>query len=220
MGKRYFTQYAIEPCDSRPVRFARSWNYDYATFQHTIVGFRPVLEVLNPDTLGSDGLKVVTLDIGGGKLGGSSEDIQIIVKTGSTFTAPASEGLTRPDGNTGNYFKWRGSDGELYAPDDNVPADVTKLTAQFDLSRAVYLAPGGTYYFDLSGVGIPGTVNDALPDNTMHYVPFTYAGTVDSYKLTSAMAATDEYAETNKYPHSLFVADYAVAHTRQLGSFE
>ena len=55
-----------------------------------------------------------------------------------------------------------------------------------------------------------GTVNDALPDNTMHYVPFTYAGTVDAYKLTSAMATTEEYAKNNKYPHSLFVADYAV----------
>jgi len=70
------------------------------------LGFRPVLEVLNPDTLGSDGMKVVTLDLGGGKLGGSSEDIQIIVKTGSTFTAPASDGLNRPDENTGSYFMW------------------------------------------------------------------------------------------------------------------
>ena len=75
------------------------------------------------------------------------------------------------------------------------------------------LAPGGTYYFDLSAMGIPGTVNDPLPDKTMRYIPFTYAGTVDAYKLTSAMAATDEYAETNKYAHSLFVADYAVTHT-------
>ncbi|MCC3671737.1 hypothetical protein, partial [Terrisporobacter mayombei] len=73
----------------------------------------------------------VTLDLGGGKLGNSSEDIQIIVKTGSEFTAPASGGLTRPDGNTGSYFMWLGSNGKLYAPGDNVPADVTKLTAQF-----------------------------------------------------------------------------------------
>ena len=190
---------------------ARLWFSSYATDSSPSDGFRPVLEVLNPGTLGSDGLKAVTLDLGGGKLGGSTDTIQIIVKTGESFTAPASEGLTRPDGNTGNYFKWRGSDGELYAPDDNVPADVTKLTAQFD--EQFTLAPGGTYYFDLSGVSIPGTADDALPDKTMHYVPFTYAGTVDAYKLTSAMAATDEYAETNKYAHSLFVADYTVTHT-------
>ena len=190
---------------------ARLWFSSYATDSGPSDGFRPVLEVLNPGTLGSNGLKAVTLDLGGGKLGGSTDTIQIIVKTGESFTAPASEGLTRPDGNTGNYFKWRGSDGELYAPDDNVPADVTKLTAQFD--EQFTLAPGGTYYFDLSGVSIPGTADDALPDKTMHYVPFTYAGTVDAYKLTSAMAATDEYAETNKYAHSLFVADYTVTHT-------
>ena len=191
---------------------ARRWYYYYASYSFPFVGFRPVLEVLNPGTLGSDGLKAVTLDLGGGKLGGSSDTIQIIVKTGESFTAPASEGLTRPDGNTGNYFKWRGSDGELYAPDDNVPADVTKLTAQFVPPEQFNLAPSGVYYFDLSGVGIPDTVNDALPDNTLHYVPFTYAGTVDAYKLTSEMATTEEYAETYKYAHSLFVADYAVTY--------
>ena len=75
------------------------------------------------------------------------------------------------------------------------------------------LTPGGRYYFDLSAMGIPGTVNDALPDSTLHYVPFTYAGTVDAYKLTSATATTEEYAQQNKYAHSLFVADYAVTHT-------
>ena len=94
-------------------------------------GFRPVLEVLSPDTLGTDGLKAVTLALGGGKLGDSSEDIQIIVKNGSEFTAPASDGLTRPDGNTEIYFNWLGSDGNLYTPGESVPANVTKLTAQF-----------------------------------------------------------------------------------------
>ena len=191
---------------------ARRWNLDYAAHSIPDVGFRPVLEVLNSDTLGSGGLKVVTLDLGGGTLGGSSEAIQIIVKNGSTFTAPMSGGLTRPDGDTGSYFMWLGSNGKLYAPGASVPADVTKLTAQFALSEQFSLKPGGTYYFDLSAMGIPGTVNDALPDNTLHYVPFTYAGTVDAYKLMSEMATTEEYAQQNKYAHSLFVADYAVTH--------
>ena len=192
---------------------ARYWHYDYATDSGPRVGFRPVLEILNADTLGSDGLKVVTLDLGGGKLGGSSDAIQIIVKNGSTFTAPASGGLTRPDGNTGSYFMWLGSDGKLYAPGANVPAEVTKLTAQFALSEQFSLTPGGTYYFDLSGAGIPGTVNGGLPDNTLHYVPFTYAGTVNAYKLMSEMATTEEYAQQYKYDHSLFIADYNVTHT-------
>ena len=110
---------------------ARFWYYTSSSFRNVYLGFRPVLEVLNPDTLGSDGLKAVTLDLNGGKLGGSSDAIQIIVKNGSTFTAPMSGGLTRPDGNTGSYFMWLGSNGKLYAPGDNVPADVTALTVQW-----------------------------------------------------------------------------------------
>ena len=203
---------------------ARRWSIDNATGSDPNVGFRPVLEVLNPDTLGSDGMKVVTLDLGGGTLGGSSDAIHIIVKTGSEFTAPASGGLTRPDGNTGSYFMWLGSDGKLYAPGVNVPADVTKLTAQFALSEQFSLTPGGTYYFDLSAMGIPGTANSgnsvgaaSLPDTSLHYVPFTYVGTIEAYKLTSATATTEEYAQQNKYPHSLFVADYAVTHTISWG---
>ena len=195
----------------RGAHSARSWSNRTTTYSRLDVGFRPVLEVLNPDTLGADGLKAVTLDLGGGKLGNRSEDIQIIVKNGESFTAPASHGLTRPDGNNEDYFMWLGSDGNLYAPDESVPADVTKLTALF--YEQFNLALGGRYYFDLSAMGIPGTVNDALPDKTMHYVPFTYAGTVDAYKLTSERETTEEYAQQNKYPHSLFVADYAVKHT-------
>ena len=110
---------------------ARIWDSGNAALSFPYVGFRPVLEILNPDTLGSDGLKAVTLNLGGGKLGGSSDAIHIIVKNGSKFTAPASDGLTRPDGNTGRYFMWLGSDGKLYAPGDNVPADVTALTVQW-----------------------------------------------------------------------------------------
>ena len=119
---------------SRTLRGYTSAHFCYghpATGSIEDLGFRPVLEVLNSDTLGSGGLKVVTLDLGGGKLGGSSDAIQIIVKNGSEFTAPASGGLNRPDGNTGRYFMWLGSDGKLYAPGASVPADVTALTVQW-----------------------------------------------------------------------------------------
>ena len=191
---------------------ARYWTASWSESSRPSVGFRPVLEILNPGTLGSDGLKAVTLDLGGGKLGNSFKDIQIIVKKGSEFTAPASDGLTRPDGNADSYFQWLGNNGKLYAPGESVPADVIKLTAQFDFKEQFTLAPGGVYYFDLSGVSIPGTANGSLPDKTMHYVPFTYAGTVVAYKLTSEMATTEEYAQQNEYAHSLFVADYAVTH--------
>ena len=185
---------------------ARYGSHNSSWYNFVGLGFRPVLEVLNPDTLGADGLKVVTLDLGGGKLGDSSEDIQIIVKNDSEFTAPASHGLTRPDGNNEDYFMWLGSDGNLYAPGESVPADVTKLTALF--YEQFNLAPGGRYYFDLSAMGIPGTANDSLPDSTLHYVPFTYAGAVDAYSLKNEVDT-----DTTSYKHSLFVADYAVTHT-------
>ena len=186
----------------------RRWNDDDATDFLPLVSFRPVLEILNPDTLGSDGLKVVTLDLGGGTLGGSSDAIQIIVKNGSDFTAPASDGMTRPDGNTGSYFMWLGSNGKLYAPGASVPADVTKLTAQFALSEQFSLTPGGRYYFDLSAMDIPGTANSNLPDSTLHYVPFTYVGTVGAYSLKN-----EADKDTTSYEHSLFIANYNVTHT-------
>lgn len=131
---------------------ARCWSSNSATYSAPYVGFRPVLEVLNPDTLGSGGLKVVTLDLNGGKLGGSSDAIQIIVKNGSEFTAPASDGLTRPDGNTGSYFKWLGSDGNLYAPGESVPEVVTTLTAQWTVHQY-------TITYDLAGGTVEGNPN-------------------------------------------------------------
>ena len=193
-------------CAVRGYDSARYGDHHSSWYNYVGLGFRPVLEVLNPDTLDSDGLKAVTLALGGGKLGNSSEDIQIIVKNGESFTAPASHGLTRPDGNNEDYFMWLGSDGNLYAPDENVSADVTKLTALF--YEQFTLAPGGTYYFDLSDENIPGTANDSLPDSTLHYVPFTYAGAVDAYSLKNEVDT-----DTTSYKHSLFVADYAVTHT-------
>ena len=177
---------------------ARYWGYNYAANSGPYVGFRPVLEVLNPDTLGSDGLKVVTLDLGGGKLGNSSEDIQIIVKTGSEFTAPASDGLTRPDGDTDTYFMWLGSDGNLYAPGDRFPADVTTLTVQ-------WTAP--TYAVTLNTNG--GTINNGnvteytygvgatLPTaDDMTYTGHTFKGWYDNENLTGSPVTAIGVTET------------------------
>ena len=127
------------------------------------------------------------------------------MKSSESFAAPASDGMTRPDGNTGSYFMWLGSNGKLYAPGASVPADVTKLTAQFVLSEQFSLTPGGRYYFDLSAMDIPGTANSNLPDSTLHYVPFTYVGTVDAYSLKN-----EADKDTTPYEHSLFIADYNV----------
>ena len=94
--------------------------------------YRPVLEVLNPKTLGSDGLKAITLNLGGGKLGGSGDDIKIVVRNTGTYTAPGYEGLTRPDGNNDTYFWWLGSDGNSYIPGDAISSDVITLTAKWE----------------------------------------------------------------------------------------
>ena len=69
----------------------------------------------------------------------------------------------------------------LYAfvrvPEAQIPEDT--VDEQFSL------CPGGRYYFDLSAMDIPGTANSNLPDSTLHYVPFTYTGTVYAYSLSS-----------------------------------
>ena len=79
------------------------------------------------------------------------------------------------------------------------------LTVENQPGEQFTLAPGGRYYFDLSAVNIPGTLNSALPDSTLHYVPFTYVGTVDAYSMGNE---TDTAKQP--YEHSLFIADYNV----------
>ena len=87
------------------------------------------------------------------------------------------------------------------------------------------LTPGETYWFDLSGADIPGNKNSSLPDDSLHWVPFTYVGTVNAYVLKSR-SANDNTARGDSanaagstdpsnpigytYDHSLFIADYNV----------
>ena len=150
--------------------------------------FRPVLEVLNPDTLGSDGLKVVTLDLGGGTLGNSSDAIQIIVKNGSTFTAPASNGLTRPDGDTDNYFMWLDGNGNSYEPGGSVPADVTELTVQWTApTYAVTLNTNGGTINNGNVTGYTYGVGATLPTaGDMTYTGHTFKGWYDNESLTGS----------------------------------
>ena len=96
------------------------------------------------------------------------------------------------------------------------------LTVEKPVDEQFTLAPGGRYYFDLSAMDIPGTVNSNLPDSTLHYVPFTYVGMVNAYVLKLASNHVDgssEQASVAKdkdaqygyaYEHSLFIADYKV----------
>ena len=209
---------------------AQIWGmYESGETEAAELRYRPVLEVMNAEELGKDGLKVVTLDMNGGNLLPSSVQYpKIIVRGGTaTFTAPTATGIKRPWMNTGSYFKWLGDDGELYEPGAEVPATVTELTAQWNVPEQFSLEPGETYYFDLSKKGLytaseirRGKVYKDLPDKTLHYVPFTYAGTVDAYVLNSnaanvAVAAAEASATTDSnaqygytFKHSLFIADY------------
>ena len=165
---------------------ARYWYSNSATHSYAFCGFRPVLEVLNPDTLGSGGLKAVTLALGGGTLGGSSDAIHIIVKTGSEFTAPASDGMTRPDGNNGSYFKWLGSDGNLYAPGESVPEVVTTLTAQWTVNQY-------TITYDLAG----GTVEGNPDTYTIETVAFTLKNPTKSGYTFTGWSGTGLDGENN-----------------------
>ena len=184
---------AIRGCAS-----ARFWINCDATYSDPSVGFRPVLEILNPDTLGSDGLKVVTLDLGGGTLGGSSEDIQIIVKNGESFTAPSAEGLPRPDGDTDNYFMWLDGNGNSYEPGGSVPADVTELTVQWTApTYAVTLNTNGGTINNGNVTGYTYGVGATLPAaDDMTYTGHTFKGWYDNENLTGSPVTAIGGAET------------------------
>ena len=163
---------------------ARFWHDKLAAYSNSSLGFRPVLEVPNPGTLGADGLKAVTLNLGGGKLGGSSDAIHIIVKNGSKFTAPASGGLTRPAGDTGSYFMWLDSNGNSYAPGASVPADVTELTVQWTAPTYTVTLNAGNGTINSGNVtGYTYGVGATLPTDVTR-TGYTFKGWYDNEGLT------------------------------------
>ena len=175
----------------RSARFWTSYNTSYQTF-----GFRPVLEVPNPGTLGADGLKAVTLNLGGGKLGGSSDAIHIIVKNGSKFTAPASGGLTRPAGDTGSYFMWLDSNGNSYAPGASVPADVTELTVQWTAPTYTVTLNAGDGTINSGNVtSYTYGVGATLPTDVTR-TGYTFKGWYDNENLTSSPVTAISNTET------------------------
>lgn len=119
------------------------------------------------------------------------------------------------------FTGWLGDDGNTYQTGESVPEDVTRLTAQWEMPNEQYtsLAVGEEYWFDLSGVNKTGqTLNPALPDKTLTWVPFVYMGTVNAYVLNEssdgvtnasdeASGATDSSATYGyTYEHSLFLS--------------
>ena len=127
-----------------------------------------------------------------------------------------------PTSNTGSTFLgWYKADGTKWDFTRDVVNDHICVAARWDTTQQFSgVEVGKTYYFDLSGESIPGTVNANLPDTTLHYVPFTYVGTLDGYVLKPAsggvLDSSDKAANTtdssapygHAYLHSLFIADH------------
>ena len=127
-----------------------------------------------------------------------------------------------PTSNTGSTFLgWYKADGTKWDFTKDVVDDRIYVAARWDTAQQFSgVEVGKTYYFDLSGENIPGTVNADLPDTTLHYVPFTYVGTLDGYVLKPAsdgvLDSSEKAANTADssapygyaYLHSLFIADH------------
>lgn len=181
-------------------------------------GFRPVLEVNNPDTLGYNGLTAITLDLNGGTFDGKS--VIKIVCDGAAYAVPTSRGLTAPSGQ--GFIGWNtasnGSGTAYNIGDANIPKTVTTLYAQWgELPEQFKLTVGETYYFNLSAEKanldlISGiTYHASLPNSSLALLPFTYVGTVTAYNLGSAAKITAAAADALATPRSLFVSDYNIA---------
>lgn len=169
----------------------------------------------------ADVIHEVTLHAGKGAVIAEGKDITQYAE-GESITLPQAEDMSR----SGGVFKgW-------YTDCDFSGAPVTQISNtdkgdkvfyakwEWDGQEQFKLKPGTTYYFDLSGAGIPGTVYGgnaagavSVPDKSLHYVPFTYVGTIDAYSFSKEMKTTDESAVGNQYIHSLFVSDYNVVHS-------
>ena len=152
------------------------------------------------------------------------QDVSGIELTGGTLTLggaglqglPAK--LDAPDGTTLELFDEDGEELGAWTLPVNSSSWLDKLSdakkmvltapAAIDEASLAALTPGDTYYFDLSQAGIPGTVNGNLPDKSLHYVPFTYAGKLeDVYRVKRT--EEDLVGESGSWP--LFIAGFDVS---------
>lgn len=167
---------------------------------------RPVLEI--PAELTEKDFKVVTLDLNGGYVwstaGRTSGKIKILVKAGQDFSAPVNSEMYFATNLKKNNFHWRDENGNIYRVGDPVPAEVNTLTACWTFEEKFSFEAGSTYYFNLSETGIPGSANTDFYGGSLDCVPFTYAGTVDTY------AQKDGSSAGINGSRSLLVANYNV----------
>lgn len=92
-------------------------------------------------------------------------------------------------------------DDALYDFTAPLASDITLVAHWKLIDEQLGLTLGSTFYFDLSALSIPGTVSNA------QFVPFTFMGTVTSYKLTAPGCITADAAANASYGHSLFMAN-------------
>ena len=152
------------------------------------------------------------------------QDVSGIELTGGTLTLGGAglQGLPAKldavDGTKLALFDEDGKDlGSWTLPTDSTNwsgllSTAAKMTltapAAIDEASLAALTPGDTYYFDLSQAGIPGTVNGNLPDKSLHYVPFTYAGKLED---VYCIERTEDglVGKTGNWP--LFIAGFDVS---------
>ena len=165
---------------------------------------------MNAESLGADALKIVTLDLGGIKFNGEGS-INIIVKNGEIFTAPAKECLTAPVGYA--FGGW--SDGEnTYAPGESVPQSVSVLTAvwkpiEYKVNCVGYGVFDCTY-------GVPFTLPDADSVTREGYTLVGWNPTEDCSGVSYAPGRSVQNLTVNAgetitlYPHWL-INQYTIA---------
>ena len=168
----------------------------------------------------ADVIHEVTLHAGNGAVIAEGKDITQYAE-GENVLLPTAEDMSRNGGVFKGWYTDCDFSGEpvTQISDDDKGDKVFYAKWKWDSKEQYNLSPGTTYYFDLSGAGIPGTVNGgnsvgaaSVPDKSLHYVPFTYVGTIDAYSFSSNTKTSDESAVGNQYIHSLFVSDYNVVH--------
>lgn len=159
----------------------------------------------------------VTLE-GFGVLNGGSGSVKL---TGGKLTLlggmpQMNRLLDAPDGTKVALFDANGTDaGSWVLPNEawkTTIAIAAKMVltapATIDEASLAALKEGQTYYFDLSGVGIPGDVDERLPDKSLCYVPFTYAGKLeDVYRVKRTEEGLVD--ESGSWP--LFIAGFDVS---------
>ena len=177
---------------------AREWTGILATD----IGFRfrPVFELPAPDTLSSDSLKVVTLDLDGGKVGMTDTTVNIVVKTDENFAAPSGEGLTGPDGR--EFMCWQGSDGKTYKEGDSIPSTVTSLTAHWKPMPTVTSPAANTLTYTGSaqelvseGSTNGGTLQYSLEKQSGYSTDIPKGTNAGDYKVWYKVVGDDNYAD-------------------------